>query len=301
VDSISYCRADILDWVEASKDKDSELDVPGHGSKIDLDYADAEHSVRVGENVRESFISSPRKMMSPRSRSHASMHASFDDADWHGAIDESMKGTEGIRQRRRAKVSHMDNNSHAPDDVTACSTGSSSPGRRDGADTPPYMGYIQSHLSPLQVDFAGSPPSNGSSSFPTLSPLMKGIMLQRDMAGQSSTSFSSSSSSFFSNTHPKAPVKAKFGRHDQGPDVLSAPLTRTNSKETYKTRPRRVSSVSTLLVFIERVTGPASSWVGTSRHHSSNGAAHNDERAVRRISSPHFTDFGTRQSHSLES
>jgi hypothetical protein len=300
VNSTSYCRADILDWVEASKDKDSELDVPGHGSKIDLEYADAEHGVRAGENIRESFISSPRKMMSPRGHGHASMHASFDDADWHGTVDETMKGTEGVRQRRRAKISLVDNNSHPPDEVATCSTGSSSPGRRDGTVTPPYMGYIQSNLSPLQVDFAGSTPSNGSNSFPTLSPLMKGIMLQRDMAGQSSTSFSSSSSSFFSNAHTKAPATPKFGSNDHGPVVLSAPLTRTNSKETYKTRPRRVSSVSTLLVFIERVTGPASSWVGTSRHHSTNGAAHNDERAVRRISSPHFTDFGMRQFHLLD-
>lgn len=256
----------------------------------------------MAENERGSASSSPRKAMSPRGYNHASMHASFDDADWQSpvALNEGIKGTEGVRQRRRAKIAHVDN-SHAPEEVATCSTGSSSPGRRDGADTPPYLGYIQTNLSPLQVDFGGSPPSNGSSSFPTLSPLMKGIMLQRDMAGQSSTSFSSSSSSFFSTAHPKAPLKQMFGSSDQERDVLSPVLVRSDSRETYKTRPRRVSSVSTLLVFIERVTGPASSWVGTSRHHSSNGAAHNDERTVRRISSPHFTDFGKRQLHSLVS
>lgn len=283
--------------MEASKDKDSELDVPGHGSKTDPDYTDVDQGVRMAENERGSVSSSPRKMMSPRGCNHASMHASFDDADWQNqvAVNEAVKGTEGIRQRRRAKIAHVDDNLHVPEEVATCSTGSSSPGRRDGADTPPYMGYIQTNLAPLQVDFGGSPPSNGSSSFPTLSPLMKGIMLQRDMAGQSSTSFSSSSSSFFSTAHPKAPLKQMFGSSDQERDVLSPVLARTDSREIYKTRPRRVSSVSTLLVFIERVTGPASSWVGTSRHHSSNGAAHNDERTVRRISSPHFTDFGTRQ------
>lgn len=295
VDLISYCRADILDWVEASKDKDSELEVPGHGTKVDIDYADAEHGMKSVEKERDSVISSP-KMMSPRGHNHVSMHASFDGVDWPSAVamNDATKDTEGIRQRRKAKIAIVDN-SPAPDDIATCSTGSSSPGRRDGTDTPPYMGYMQSNLLPLEVDFIGSPPSNGSSSFPTLSPLMKGIMLQRDMVGLSSTSFSSSTSSFFSTAHANVPIKQKFPCSEKAPEVVSPALTRTNSKETYKTRPRRVSSVSTLLVFIERVTGPASSWVGTSRHHSSNGAAHNDERAVRRISSPHFTDFGTRQ------
>ena len=230
--------------MEASKDKDSELEVPGHSSK---DYEESENGLRSGENGANSFTTSPRAVTSPRGFNNPSAYASDEVIALENALsfNLSSKGTDGMRQRRRPKISHIDN-SNVPDDVATCSTGSSSPGRMDGVDTPPYMGYIQSNLAPLQVDFGGSPPSNGSSSFPTLSPLMKGIMQQRDVAGQPSTSFSSSSSSFFSTAHTDVHKKPKFSRSAR-PDTTTPPLTRADSKEIYKTRPRRVSSVSTVL------------------------------------------------------
>ena len=161
---------------------------------------------------------------------------------------------------------------------------------QNGLVTPPYRGYIQSHTihevtAELEEDAS---PSNHASS--RLSPLTRGIMRQRPpISSAKSSAFASSSSSFFS-----AEKKKRKKSISAGEDSPSGDLETANKREVYKSRPRRISSVSTLLIFIERVAGPASQWVVGEPIVSSNGIATVDDGvARRRQSSPHFTDFGS--------
>lgn len=161
---------------------------------------------------------------------------------------------------------------------------------QNGLVTPPYKGYIQSHTShevTAELEEDASPSNHAPSS---LSPLIRGIMRQRpQISSAKSSAFASSSSSFFSAEKKRRKKSITAIEDSPSGDIEES----ANKREVYKSRPRRISSVSTLLIFIERVAGPASQWVVGEPLVSSNGIATVDDGvARRRQSSPHFTDFG---------
>ena len=302
-------RADILDWVEASKDKYSDVESSEgrqerRAHRDDIGVMETQASLRFDESVREDRVSATSTgLVAPDPIPRFSTSSSYENADWHGiaSVDQRPRNADGLRHRRSALVvAGPDTQFKQFDSAEAMqsSSGSASPERKDGADTPPYFGYTLSKRDIVPADLSDSSLLGDSDRPPAITHLAQGIMLQSNVApGLNPTpalmSYASSSSSFFAAPNLKKLTRSNFGSEPDA-ETISPFLVRADSKEIYKTRTRRVSSVSAMLELIERFTGPGAFWAGANRLNDINGTSiESEDGAVRRISTPHFTNFGT--------
>jgi hypothetical protein len=297
--SVECVRADILDWVEASKDKYSDESSEGRqerrAHRDDFGVMETQASLRFDESFKVDHVSATSIGLSaPDPINRFSTCSSYENTEWHGIA------SDGLRQRRRAhSITAPDTLFKMVDSTEAMqdSSGSASPERKDGVDTPPYFGYTQSNKAVARTDLSDSSLLSDYDRPPAVTHLAQGIMLQSNVApGLVPTpalmSYASSSSSFFAAPNIKKLPRSNFGSEPDA-ETVSPFLVRADSKGIYKTRTRRVSSVSTMLELIERFTGPGAFWVGANRLNDHNGASiENEDGAVRRMSTPHFTNFG---------
>lgn len=252
-------------------------------------------SLRFGESFKEDHVSATSIGLSaPDPINRFSTSSSYENTDWHGIA------SDGLRQRRGAHSMTAPDTLFKMFDSTEAmqdSSGSASPERKDGVDTPPYFGYTQSNQAVGRTDLSDSSLLSDHDRPPAVTHLAQGIMLQSNVApGLVPTpalmSYASSSSSFFAAPNNKKLPRSNFGSEPDA-ETVSPFLVRADSKGIYKTRTRRVSSVSTVLELIERFTGPGAFWVGANRLNDHNGTSiENEDGAVRRMSTPHFTNFG---------
>ena len=302
-------RADILDWVEASKDKYSDVESSEgrqerRAQRDDVGVLETQASSRFDESVKEDRASvTSTGATAPDPTPRFSTSSSYEHADWHGiaSIDQRPRNIDGLRHRRSAPViAGPDAQFRRFDSAEAMqnSSGSASPERKDGVDTPPFFGYTLSSRAILPTELSDSSLLSDYDRPPAITHLAQGIMLQSNVApGLVPTpalmSYASSSSSFFAAPSSKKLPRSNFGSEPDA-ETISPFLVRADSKEIYKTRTRRVSSVSTMLELIERFTGPGAFWAGANRLNDPNGTSiESEDGAVRRLSTPHFTNFGT--------
>ena len=300
-------RADILDWVEASKDKYSDESSEGRQerrARDDIGVMETQASSRFDDSAREERVSAASTgQVAPDPMPRFSTSLSYEAADWHGiaSLDQRPRNPDGLRQRRSALVIAGPDTQFKPFDSAEAmqsSSGSESPERKDGADTPPYFGYTLSSRTMTSGDISDSSLLSDHERPAAITHLAQGIMLQSNVSpGLVPTpalmSYASSSSSFFAAPNAKKLPRSNFGS-EPDTETISPLLVRADSKEIYKTRTRRVSSVSTMLELIERFTGPGAFWASTNRLNDLNGTSiESEDGAVRRMSTPHFTNFGT--------
>ena len=285
--------------MEASKDKYSDESSEGRkerrAHRDDFGVMETQASLRFDESFKEDHVSATSIGLSaPDPINRFSTSSSYENNEWHGIA------SDGLRQRRGAhSITAPDTLFKMFDSTEAMqdSSGSASPERKDGVDTPPYFGYTQSNQAVARTDLSNSSLLSDHDRPPAVTHLAQGIMLQSNVApGLVPTpalmSYASSSSSFFAAPNIKKLPRSNFGSEPDAKTV-SPFLVRADSKGIYKTRTRRVSSVSTMLELIERFTGPGAFWVGANRLNDHNGASiENEDGAVRRMSTPHFTNFG---------
>ena len=135
--------------------------------------------------------------------------------------------------------------------------------------------------------------SGSGSSKSMVSPLIMGIMKQRDQVLANNTvQFATPAQSYSKSEKVQAKKERKRNSRTGSEGSLTPQRSHLYAQDNYVSRPRRTSSVSTLLVFIESLALPASQWVVGEEAAYSSGTSSVDDVAQRRMSRSHFTDFG---------